>query len=146
MSQSPAKKYVPNLRSLHTVCELNYVQLLKLLPEVEEMDLSYRFGCAEELTYVITILDFSRYTTTIEIKQVGAGLPEFMKPCMQVRLYHDARMAEVVASQHVSGLQPSYSYPNKSMYQKNEKEMVNIFLAEWLYFCIQQRPIESTPS
>ncbi|MFT4748002.1 MAG: hypothetical protein ACI8XG_002086, partial [Congregibacter sp.] len=29
-------------------------------------------------------------------------------------------------------------YPNTKMYQKNEKEMVNLFLAEWLQFCLTQ--------
>jgi uncharacterized protein YqiB (DUF1249 family) len=63
---------------------------------------------------------------------------EFLRPVVKVRLYHDAKMAEVISAQNIGSLQPSYRYPNIKMYQKNEKEMVNIFLAEWLQFCLTQ--------
>jgi uncharacterized protein YqiB (DUF1249 family) len=57
---------------------------------------------------------------------------------VQVRLYHDAKMAEVISAQNIGSLKPSYQYPNTKMYQKNEKEMVNLFLAEWVQFCLTQ--------
>jgi uncharacterized protein YqiB (DUF1249 family) len=63
---------------------------------------------------------------------------EFLRPVVQVRLYHDAKMAEVISAQNIGSLKPSYQYPNTKMYQKNEKEMVNLFLAEWLQFCLTQ--------
>ena len=47
-------------------------------------------------------------------------------------------MAEVISAQNIGSLEPSYRYPNTKMYQKNEKEMVNLFLAEWLHFCLTQ--------
>ncbi|MGL6349457.1 MAG: DUF1249 domain-containing protein, partial [Aeromonas sp.] len=37
----------------------------------------------------------------------------------------------------ISRLQPSYDYPNKKMHQRDEKEQVNLFLAEWLKFCLR---------
>jgi uncharacterized protein YqiB (DUF1249 family) len=48
-------------------------------------------------------------------------------------------MAEVISSQNVSAIKPSYGYPNQKMHQKNEKEMVNSFLAEWLVFCLTHK-------
>ncbi len=142
MTQTSAKKYTPNLRNLHTVCEVNYARLMRLLPEVDVEDMSFRFG-TEQMQYKIDLLECSRYTTILQIQQVGQSMPNYLKPIMQVRLYHDARMAEVVSAQHISSLKPSYGYPNKKMHQKNEKEMVNQFLAEWLGFCLQQKPLES---
>jgi len=55
---------------------------------------------------------------------------------LQVRLYHDARMAEVCVSQQISRLQPSYHYPNAKMHHRDEKEQCNHFLGEWLRFCL----------
>ena len=49
-------------------------------------------------------------------------------------------MAEVISSQNTGKLEPSYDYPNIKMRQRNEKQMVNIFLAEWLDFCLKQKP------
>ncbi|XOV80691.1 MAG: DUF1249 domain-containing protein [Aestuariibacter sp.] len=142
MNDVVRKKYFPNLTGLHAMCDANYACLMKLLPEVDEEQLSYQFGGRDELQYKIAIVECSRYTTMLEIKQVHPGLPTFLKASMQVRLYHDARMAEVISSQHISRLKPSYGYPNARMHQRNEKEMVNYFLSEWLHFCQQKNIVD----
>lgn len=134
-----AKKYVPNLKGFHSLCDANYVRMLRLLPDCDTESLCYEFGTCDELQYHIHIVEASRYTTTLVFKQVGDAMPDWMKPTMKVRMYHDARMAEVLSSQNIARLEPSYSYPNNKMHQKNEKEMVNLFLAEWLVFCLRQK-------
>ncbi len=138
-AEATSRKYVPNLKGLHSLCEGNYARILKLLPDCDTESLTYEFGEGADLHYRLSILEASRYTTTIEIRQLGDSLPKWMKPVMKVRIYHDARMAEVLSSQNVTAIQPSYRYPNKKMHQKNEKEMVNLFLAEWLLFCLKQQ-------
>lgn len=130
------RKYVPNLPAWLSVCEANYVRLLKLLPDCDSEDLSYHFGIGK-LSYFIRILECTPYTSTLELKQQADHLPDYLRPQMQVRLYHDARMAEVLSCKHITQLQASYEYPNAGMLQKNEKEMVNQFLCEWLNFCLQ---------
>ena len=133
------RKYVPHLPSLLAVCETNYARLLRLLPDCDTLDLSYSFTLNTRTTYQINIIESSRYTSTITLAQLSQGMPEFLRPEMQVRLYHDAQMAEVLSSQNFSAFKPSYQYPNNRMHQRNEKEMVNRFLAEWLSFCLQQK-------
>lgn len=73
------------------------------------------------------------------MSQVQKNTPKFLCPVMEIRLYHDAKVAEVLSSQHTAKLEPSYEYPNIKMHQRNEKQMVNVFLAEWLHFCLQQK-------
>lgn len=138
-STTSDKKYFPNLKGLHALCEVNYARLLKLLPDCDTESLSYEFGDGGDLIYRIAIVETSRYTTTLEVRQLNESLPSWLKPVMKVRLYHDARMAEVLSSQNISAIAPSYPYPNKKMHQKNEKEMTNLFLAEWLVFCLKQK-------
>ncbi|MCC2617934.1 DUF1249 domain-containing protein [Aestuariibacter halophilus] len=128
-------KYVPHLPTLLAVCEVNYARLLRLLPDCDSEDLCYRFSVNDRLYYQIRILDSSRYTSTLECRQITQGNPGYLNPVMQVRMYHDAQMAEVLKSQHIGALKASYAYPNQRMHQRNEKEMVNRFLAEWLVFC-----------
>ena len=53
-----------------------------------------------------------------------------------VRLYHDAKMAEVVSFQGCAAFLPEYFYPNKNMLQPDEKKQRNIFLGEWLSYCL----------
>ncbi len=133
------KRYVPHLPSILATCENNYVCMLKLLPDCDSEDLSYDFSISEQLTYKITILDSTRYTSTLNVAQLNTSIPKFLRPSMVVRLYHDAKVAEVLESQHTSRLQPVYEYPNLNMHMRNEKFMVNVFLSEWLHFCLSQQ-------
>jgi uncharacterized protein YqiB (DUF1249 family) len=138
MTKEIGRKYVPKLANMHKVCEVNYGRLLRLLPDCDTEDLEYQFRVNASLLYTIKIIDCSRYTSTLEMSQKSQVEYEFLRPVVQVRLYHDAKMAEVISAQNIGSLQPSYQYPNTKMYQKNEKEMVNLFLAEWVQFCLTQ--------
>ncbi|WP_299073639.1 DUF1249 domain-containing protein [uncultured Paraglaciecola sp.] len=138
MTREIGRKYVPKLANMHQVCDLNYGRLLRLLPDCDTLDLEYQFKFNASLSYVIKILECSRYTSTLEMSQKTQLGYEFLRPVVQVRLYHDAKMAEVISAQNIGSLKPSYQYPNTKMYQKNEKEMVNMFLGEWLQFCLIQ--------
>lgn len=144
MAELNTKRYFPNLRALHSVCDVNYVRLLQLLPDCDTESMQFEFGVRGVLHYQIVIEEVARYTTTILMSQVNPEMPEYLKPSMRIRLYHDARMAEVIACQNIARFEPTYKYPNKNMHQKNEKEMVNQFLSEWLSFCLaHQTPLES---
>lgn len=138
MTKEIGRRYVPKLANMHHVCEANYGRLLRLLPDCDTQDLQYQFEVNARLLYTIKIIECSRYTSTLEMSQKNQLDYEFLRPVVQVRLYHDVKMAEVLSAQNIGSLQPSYRYPNTKMYQKNEKEMVNSFLAEWLQFCLAQ--------
>lgn len=133
------KKYVPHLPSILATYENNYVCMLKLLPDCDTKDLGYEFEVSESFKYRISIIDSSRYTSTLEMSQISANTPAFMRPKMTIRLYHDAKVAEVLEAQRTAKLKAVYEYPNLNMHQRNEKFMVNVFLAEWLHFCLTHR-------
>ena len=132
------KKYVPKLASLQAVCAANYARIMTLLPDCDTSDLTYRFVVKVGTEYAITLLDSAPYTSSLRMEQLGNG-PAYLRPIMEVRLYHDARMAEVTSSQHAGALAPSYNYPNPDMRQRDEKERVNSFLAEWLVYCLKHQ-------
>ena len=56
----------------------------------------------------------------------------FELPTMTVRLYHDARSAEILDVTGQRQLQGFYDYPNVAMMQPDEKAQQNRFLAEFL--------------
>lgn len=137
IEQRQRKKYVPSLANLQAVCAANYGRLQRLLPQVDEQNMAYCFAVGSNLSYAIVIQQCEPYTTTLEMRQVSNGLADYLQPVMQIRLYHDARLAEVLGFQHMGKFRPSYQYPNQLMHQKNEKELVNHFLGEWLGFCLR---------
>ena len=83
----------------------------------------------------IEILERCRYTTSLRLVQEDVSLKA--STCMDVRLYHDARMAEVLSFQGVGKLRASYQYPNDRMLQRDEKALCNEFLADWLSYCLK---------
>ena len=58
-------------------------------------------------------------------------------PRLTVRLYHDARSAEVVEYQRARHFNAVYDYPNRDMRQPDEKAQVNRFLGEFLSVCLK---------
>lgn len=148
---NPARddKYVPDLRGLIHDCEANYLRLLRLLPTMDENN-EWCFAVelpSDKLSeVVISVVERSRYTTTIILSQashVGDWVPE---PTITVRLYHDARMAEVLSYQKNHRICQSYEYPNAKMYHRNEKAQLNTFLGEWLDSCLKSGCANNLPT
>lgn len=133
-------RYVPDLTGLMAECEANYARLLKLLPDIERVSskqvaITYPNGVAVNIQFIR--LEQFRYTSTVQIQHsTSAGLWLDM-PSMVVRLYHDAHMAEVVDAQHMRQLKGIYNYPNTKMHQADEKAQRNLYLGEWLCYCLQ---------
>ncbi len=138
MKRSP-RKYQPRLSTLMNLCDVNYMLLLKLLANNEEVGQTRHFFISDFLSYNIIINEVTRYTTLITINQnaliLGENLSHLFSPKMTIRLYHDARMAEVISSQDIRHVKPRYDYPNTKMHLPDEKEQINTFLKEWLQLC-----------
>ena len=60
-----------------------------------------------------------------------------MKAELTIRMYHDARVAEVCSSQQIFRIKPRYDYPNIAMHQCDEKRQINVFLSDWLLHCLR---------
>ena len=75
------------------------------------------------------------HTTTLCVRQEHS-LPWLPVPQLEVRVYHDARMAEVVSAENARRLHIRYPYPNAAMHQPDEKSQLNLFLGEWLSHCL----------
>jgi uncharacterized protein len=138
------RAYVPDLSAFIGLCDANYVKFMKLLPGFNQVDTNNTdtrvFGLSRnqhELGLIsIEIVERSRYTTTVDVQQ-GADANFIPATSMQVRLYHDASMAEVLSYQGIARLRANYVYPNEHMYQKDEKALCNEFLADWLSYCLK---------
>ncbi|MEJ2452464.1 MAG: DUF1249 domain-containing protein [Gammaproteobacteria bacterium] len=89
----------------------------------------------------INLLERSRYTLLVAIRQrfTKSGNSRLLNDIQfKVRLYLDAKLAEVVSYQGHNALQPRYPYPNQQMYYPDEKRQVNLVLYDWLLNCSQQ--------
>ncbi len=136
------RPYHVDLSGLMRTYETNYAKLNALLPAQAEVG-DIRCYQAAHMIYQMTVTEVTRYTTVVEIIQSdhSCGYP---LPNMQVRLYHDARVAEVCSGGHFSRFKAKYDYPNDKLMQRDEKHQLNTFLGEWLSFCLKSG-ISRTP-
>ena len=120
--------------------ETNYMLLLRLLADNTVAGQSRRFFINEQLSYQVDILEVTKYTSKIAFLQtskIAQGvLSEKLQPNMLIRLYHDARMSEIIESQNIKHIKPRYDYPNSHMRLPDEKQQVMLFLKEWLQLCL----------
>ncbi len=125
-------------------CSANYMRLRKLFPALAQEDcrcVGLRAGAVDVVArgdvVVMTVLERTRYTTLLAIASRSVDRPRWWHdPVMQVRLYHDARLAEVVAWDRELRVYPKNGYPNERMLQPDEKYQWNRHLGEWLANCI----------
>lgn len=123
-------RYRLNLRSLQTQCGENYARLLKLERACErEGELALALAAAGSVR--LTITSVSRYTTDMQLTQANAH-PLQGEMRLNIRLYHDARLAEITEMHPRQRTSARNSYPNSAMHQPDEKHQWNRFLGEWL--------------
>lgn len=140
------RRYIIDLGRHLSVCDGNYLRLTKLMPNLgrhaEDVGLMgdrrafhVPVGSASPAV-TIEVVECSRYTTTVALAQLsgGRGIADLS---MKVRLYHDARSAEVVEFQGKRRFDSAYAYPNREMRQPDEKAQVNRFLSEFLNACLR---------
>ncbi len=122
-------------------CDLNYERLMRLFPAVrqEQVRCISLLGTSDEATkrtlVELRVLERSRYTTLIQLVQ-RPQLSWGRSPNMRIRMYHDAKSAEVVEYQHQNRFHGSYELPNRRMRQRDEKAQLNQFLGEYLRYCL----------
>ena len=131
------KRYRIDLPAHMAECDANYMRLMKLFPRLREEDVSVFGMLLGQHPYRVRleVLERGPYTTLIELRHVPEA-PWRIQPHLRVRLYHDARSAEVVEFQGARHFRPSYVYPNHRMRLPDEKAQVNRFLSEFLSVCL----------
>ena len=126
------------LTDLHGQCELNYLRLEQIFPDMRvTLKTQLSAGTDDQLQIAIEVLDRAPYTTQLSICGHVAGLPWAGQLEVEVQMYHDARMAEVTRYSAQRLVYIRNRYPNAQMFQRHEKWHANQFLGVWLDHFIQ---------
>lgn len=141
-------RYKVDLKTFMAECEANYFRLCRLLPESDVTDhFRLKMPGRGEMLFHLKIQERTAYTLLLEIYQQQEPVdPEWLQmPTLKVRIYHDAKLAEVVAFEGVRKVKPRNQYPNYRMHQPDEKAQWNRFLADWLKMAIRHGYSASVP-
>lgn len=133
-----------NLACLHKECELNYSRITSLIGVNPDLGLfCMTQNSQSEIQFEVT--DTARFTTTLTIKIVSE-IPKWLPSIdMQVRVYRDARMAEVVEWCSDNCI-PWALVERKGPQSRDEKWQWNIFLGELLYQALRHKRIAKAQS
>lgn len=107
-----------------------------MLPDITLFEHVSLAGKDQSVSVCVDVLERTPYTTLIKLTSSYVICSEYApETVLQVRIYHDARVAEVIKVQGHQRIRPHYIYPNASMYLPDEKRQSNKLLSEILDFC-----------
>ena len=133
-----SRRYNIDLPAHMAECDANYLRLNKLFPRLgveESASLGLDFN-GVQLSVKLDVIERSPYTTLVKLSQ-QPEVPWSHRASLTIRMYHDARSAEVVEYQGKRHfLRAVYDYPNVDMRHPDEKAQINRFLGEYLSLCL----------
>ena len=137
-----ARRYVPDLIRLGALSEGNYGRLMRLArlagdDDDDCVEFELRNGDAYMGRVRIQRLQSARYTDTLLLEQVHNSGRWLNNPRMTVRVYHDARVVDVISCYRYHRIEAVHDYPNRFMHHPDEKVQINAFLADWLSYCLR---------
>lgn len=139
------RKYTVDLADLQRNGETIYVLLSRLMPMFETgREREIELG-PETSTHslVLRIVETTPYTSVVEV--VPDNTEGWLKGFeMQIRAYHDAKIAEVIRCEKLHRILPKYPYPNSRMLLPDEKAQLHRFVKEW-FLHIDQHGRDATP-
>jgi uncharacterized protein YqiB (DUF1249 family) len=115
--------------------EYNYATLCTLFSDIIYGDAQTLQHQTEFSSLKIQLKEKNKYTLLLEVTEKFPRAPGMEKPLqMRIRLYTDAKLAEVVTYQGRARFQPKYELPNPRMYHRDEKRQINYLLHDWLLY------------
>lgn len=134
------RKYVPNLAAQQAESANNYLLLNRLMGLLND-DREALFGVPGQGQILLTETQRSPYTSFVTL--VGLDRAEWLQvPQLDVRMYHDARMAEIAS---IDGYRPVSGSHCRTSRERHvdEKQQINTYLGEWLRYCLNvgQAPV-----
>ncbi len=132
-----------NFAALMDLYERNYINLRRLLPIMPPALAARVSRVAGSLDLHLRVLERSRYTSDLTLtyqfrQNDGTSTAE---PDLRIRIYHDARMAEVMAAHlrhratFATGFHPR---PQADGAHLHARWRTNRFLFKWLAYCLRQ--------
>lgn len=128
--------------TLMDLYECNYINMRRLLPIAPKIPVDLVSRIPGGLDLHLRLVERFRYTSelvlTYEFVQNGTRVAE---PDIRIRVYHDARLAEVMAAhlRHCPAFDnESLSGRHASATQLHSRWKINRFLFKWLNYCLRQ--------
>jgi uncharacterized protein len=125
--------------SLMSLYESNYIRLAWLAPHLFSLRGAHVSQVAGDCPLHLSVEDRSKYTTTLRLTYLFddvAGLAA--DPDLQIRVYHDARLAEVQACGRWRRHAMLDAIRSQLARDLGERWLRNVMLNKWLDYCVER--------
>lgn len=125
--------------SLMSLYESNYIRLASLVPGLHTIEGVHVSRVTGDCALHLAVDERSRYTTTIRLTYVfdDAGQP-LADPDLQIRVYHDARLAEVQACARWHRHSLLEALRSQLALALGDRWLRNVMLNKWLDYCFER--------
>jgi len=125
--------------SLMSLYESNYIRLGWLVPDLSSIEAAAVSRVADDCPLHLKLEERSRYTTTFTLtylfeSEAGA----LADPDLQVRVYHDARLAEVRGCARWHRHAVLDSIRSTLARELGDRWLRNVMLNKWLDYCVER--------
>ncbi len=128
-----------NFAGLMEIYECNYIRIRNLVPDIDVMPDVVISRIDGVLDLQLRVIERCKFTTTFNLTyHFTDSHGRFPAPDMQVRMYHDAQVAEVISCGRRRGLRHALYNRMFHRYTLVEKWRMNRFLQKWLGYCLMQ--------
>lgn len=122
--------------SLMTLYESNFIRLGWLVPDLRHLRGSMTSSVSGQPALELSVLEQCRYTTTLGMTYLfGTGPAAARDPELEIRVYHDARLAEACGT----AADPSHprlrSLAADVPREQGRRWSCNMLLNKWLEYC-----------
>ncbi len=134
LSQINARMKTKHFFNQTPLYEDNYRRFMLLAPEMQFLSRNAHKSLCNRRRCHLVITEQSKFTTTVSLLVSLFDLADTYQknPELSVRIYHDAKVAEVIGAQNQRHFLANNSYPNERMHLPDEKHQLNRFLGELL--------------
>jgi len=125
--------------SLMSLYESNYIRLAWLAPDLEKIEGAVVSNVTGDCPLHLSVGERSRYTTTLRLtymfEEQGVACAD---PDITIRVYHDARLAEVQACARWHRHTLLESLRSQLARDLGDRWLRNIMLNKWLDYCVER--------
>lgn len=125
--------------SLMTLYESNYVRLRKLVPDLSVIQGAVTSTVTDDCPLHLGIVERGPYTTTLTLTYLfDTAAGQIADPDLQVRVYHDARVAEVLSCARWHRHEVLAAIKSDLYCQLGDRWLRNVMLNKWLDYCVER--------
>lgn len=125
---------------LEKLCESNYQKLFRLIPNLCSLHAAAIGHTERQPALYLDIVERNRYTLTIELSHCfNQSFDQLMEPALKIRIYLDAKLAEVIRDHDRPAVERIYQNPGQLLEIQEYKWRLNYFLQKWLDHCLSSQ-------